>query len=51
MLTPSHMLTQLTEQYGPHLHDTPPDGRGVEADRLVKDALLLLRCSVVSSSR
>jgi assimilatory nitrate reductase catalytic subunit len=31
-------LTQLTEQYGPHLHDTPPggwQGRG-EPDRLVK---------------
>src|SRR5262249_30989380 len=38
MLTPPHTLTQLTTQYGPHLHDTPPggwQGRG-EPDRLVK---------------
>ena len=38
MLTPPQRLTQLTEQYGPHLHDTPPggwQGRG-EPDRLVK---------------
>ena len=38
MLTPPQMLAQLTEQYGPHLHDTPPggwQGRG-EPDRLVK---------------
>src|SRR5438874_6925955 len=26
MLTPLHTLTQLTAQYGPHLHDTPPGG-------------------------
>src|SRR5262245_59540578 len=38
MLTPPQMLTQLTEQYGPHLHDTPPGGwqRRGEPDRLVK---------------
>ena len=38
MTTPPQTLAQLTEQYGPHLHDTPPggwQGRG-EPDRLVK---------------
>ena len=38
MPTPPQTLAQLTEQYGPHLHDTPPggwQGRG-EPDRLVK---------------
>src|SRR5919108_4095563 len=38
MTTPPQTLVQLTAQYGPHLHDTPPggwQGRG-EADRLVK---------------
>src|SRR5262245_42054658 len=38
MTTLSQTLTQLTEQYGPHLHDTPPGGwQGREApDCLVK---------------
>ena len=33
-----HPLTQLIEQYGPHLHDTPPGGwqRREAPDRLVK---------------
>src|SRR5262245_40633110 len=38
MVTLPPTLGQLTEQYGPHLHDTPPggwQGRG-EPDRLVK---------------
>ena len=38
MVTLPQTLVQLTEQYGPHLHDTPPggwQGRG-ELDRLVK---------------
>src|SRR5256886_6539839 len=38
ILTLAQTLAQLMEQYGPHLHDTPPggwQGRG-EPDRLVK---------------